>query len=95
MNPQDNAENLGDGYLEPRQVVVGSRFGDRVAITRGLSAGERVVSSGTFLIDSESQLKAAASGMGAPQSQPGGPAAPPPTESKTPGPSPPAAHRHD
>ena len=58
--------DLGDGYLEPRQVVVGSRFGDRVAITRGLSAGERVVSSGTFLVDSESQLKAAASGMGAP-----------------------------
>ena len=59
--------DLGDGYLEPRQVVVGSRFGDRVAITRGLSAGERVVSSGTFLVDSESQLKAAASGMGAPK----------------------------
>ena len=58
--------DLGDGYLEPRQVVVGSRFGDHVAITRGLSAGERVVSSGTFLVDSESQLKAAASGMGAP-----------------------------
>ena len=58
--------DLGNGYLEPRQVVVGERFGDGVAITRGLSAGERVVSSGTFLIDSESQLKAAASGMGAP-----------------------------
>jgi RND family efflux transporter MFP subunit len=58
--------DLGNGYLEPRQVVVGERFGDRVAITSGLSAGERVVSSGTFLIDSESQLKAAASGMGAP-----------------------------
>ncbi|MBI3399800.1 MAG: efflux RND transporter periplasmic adaptor subunit [Acidobacteria bacterium] len=63
--------DLGDGYLEPRQVVVGDRFGERVAITRGLSAGERVVSSGTFLIDSESQLKAAASGMGAPQHQHG------------------------
>ena len=61
--------DLGGGYLEPRQVVIGSRFGDRVAITRGLSAGERVVSSGTFLIDSESQLKAAASGMGTPQHQ--------------------------
>src|SRR6266542_5303357 len=59
--------DLGDGYLEPRQVVVGERFGDRVAITSGLSAGERVVSSGTFLIDSESQLQAAARGMGAPQ----------------------------
>jgi RND family efflux transporter MFP subunit len=61
--------DLGNGYLEPRQVVVGDRFGDRVAITSGLSAGERVVSSGTFLIDSESQLRAAASGMGAPQHQ--------------------------
>ena len=87
--------DLGNGYLEPRQVVVGSRFGDRVAITRGLSAGERVVSAGTFLIDSESQLKAAASGMGAPQPQPGGTTTPAPTLSKTPGPSPPGAHRHD
>lgn len=63
--------DLGDGYLEPREVVVGERYGDRVAVTRGLSPGERVVSSGTFLIDSESQLKAAASGMGAPQHQHG------------------------
>jgi RND family efflux transporter MFP subunit len=55
--------DLGNGYLEPRQVVVGERVGDRVTIARGLSAGERVVASGTFLIDSESQLKAAASGM--------------------------------
>jgi membrane fusion protein, copper/silver efflux system len=71
--------DLGNGYLEPRQVVVGERYGDRVAITRGLTAGERVVSSGTFLIDSESQLKAAAGGMGAPQHQHGGaPAANPP-----------------
>jgi len=59
--------DLGNGYLEPRQVVVGERFGDRVAISRGLTAGERVVSSGTFLIDSESRLKSAASGMGAPE----------------------------
>ncbi|HET6955785.1 MAG TPA: efflux RND transporter periplasmic adaptor subunit [Vicinamibacterales bacterium] len=63
--------DLGDGYLEPRQIVVGERYGDRVAITRGLAAGERVVSSGTFLIDSESQLKAAARGMGSPQHQHG------------------------
>jgi RND family efflux transporter MFP subunit len=61
--------DLGNGYLEPRQVVVGDRFGDRVAITRGLSAGERVVSSGTFLVDSESRLTAAASGMGEPKSE--------------------------
>jgi RND family efflux transporter MFP subunit len=61
--------DLGDGYLEPRPVVVGERLGDRVAITRGLSVGERVVASGTFLIDSESQLKAATQGMGAPTGQ--------------------------
>ncbi len=70
--------DLGNGYLEPRQVVVGDRFGDKVAITRGVSAGERVVASGTFLIDSESQLKAAASGMGAPQHRHGGEPAPAP-----------------
>jgi Cu(I)/Ag(I) efflux system membrane fusion protein len=58
--------DLGNGYLQPRQVVVAERLGDRVTIAQGLTAGERVVSSGTFLIDSESQLKAAASGMGSP-----------------------------
>ena len=87
--------DLGDGYLEPRQVVVGERLGDRVSITRGLSAGERVVSSGTFLIDSESQLKAAASGMGAPQHPHGGATTSRPMASKTPGPSRSEAHRHD
>lgn len=58
--------DLGDGYLEPRQVVAGERRGNRVVITRGLKAGERVVASGTFLVDSESQLKAAVRSMGAP-----------------------------
>ncbi len=87
--------DLGDGYLEPRQVVVGSRFGDRVAITRGLSQGERVVSSGTFLVDSESQLQAAASGMGKPQPQRGGATPSEPTNLKPPRQSPPESHRHD
>lgn len=96
---------LGNGYLEPRQVVIGARFGDRVAITKGLVAGERVVSSGTFLIDSESQLKAAASGMGAPQHQHGGataaqqPAAQPMDPSmpmpEQKAPTKPGVHRHD
>jgi multidrug efflux pump subunit AcrA (membrane-fusion protein) len=73
--------DLGNGYFEPRQVEVGERYGDRVTIVRGLSAGERVVSSGTFLIDSESQLTAAASGMGAPQHQHGGAPSTPTTPS--------------
>src|SRR6516165_10081083 len=61
--------NLGNGYLEPRRVTIGERFGDRVTVLHGLSAGEHVVASGTFLIDSESQLQSAARGMGAPASE--------------------------
>jgi RND family efflux transporter MFP subunit len=53
----------GNGYLEPRQVSTGQRVGDRIEITEGLAARERVVISGNFLIDSESQLKASAAGM--------------------------------
>jgi membrane fusion protein, copper/silver efflux system len=48
--------DLGNGYLEPREVITGERLGDRVEVVRGLSAGERVVTSGNFLIDSEAQL---------------------------------------
>jgi RND family efflux transporter MFP subunit len=59
--------DLGNGYLEPRTVTVGDQFGDRVAVTHGLSVGERVISSGTFLIDSESQLRAATTSMGSPR----------------------------
>ncbi len=57
----------GNGYLEPRAVTVGQRLGDRIAITSGLTAGERVVASGTFLVDSESQLRSAIGGLGAPE----------------------------
>jgi RND family efflux transporter MFP subunit len=80
--------DLGNGYLEPRQVVIGERLGDRVTITRGLSAGERVVASGTFLVDSESQLKAAAAGMGAPQHEHGGAPAAKPMDPSMPMPEP-------
>lgn len=54
--------DLGDGRLEPRAVQMGERIGDRVQILQGLRAGERVVSSGAFLVDSEAQLKGGASG---------------------------------
>ena len=53
----------GNGYLEPRQVETGERIGDRVEIIKGLSPSERIVVSGNFLIDSESQLKSSAAGM--------------------------------
>ncbi len=50
----------GNGYFEPRQVETGAREGDRIQILAGLTAGQRVVTSGAFLIDSESQLRAPA-----------------------------------
>ncbi len=53
----------GNGYLEPRQVETGERIGDRIEIIKGLSPTERIVISGNFLIDSESQLKSSAAGM--------------------------------
>ena len=49
----------GDGYLEPREIEVGPRLDDHVVVLTGLKAGERIVSSANFLVDSESQLQAA------------------------------------
>jgi membrane fusion protein, copper/silver efflux system len=48
----------GNGYFEPRLVETGRRSGDDVEVTKGLSAGERIVVSGTFFVDSESRMKA-------------------------------------
>jgi RND family efflux transporter MFP subunit len=53
----------GNGNFEPRKVTIGQQTGDRVEILSGLTAGQRIVTSGNFLIDSESQLKAAMNGM--------------------------------
>ena len=53
----------GDGYFEPRTVVVGRRLGDSVQILEGLEGGEVVATSATFFIDSESQLRAAFQGF--------------------------------
>jgi Cu(I)/Ag(I) efflux system membrane fusion protein len=61
----------GNGYLEPREVRTGEHLGDRIEILGGLKANERIVVSGTFLIDSESQLKSAASSMGGMPGMPG------------------------
>jgi RND family efflux transporter MFP subunit len=47
----------GNGYLEPRTVETGDHVGDRVVVLSGLKPGERIVTSGTFLVDSESQLR--------------------------------------
>ena len=58
----------GEGNFDPREVQTGEQAGDKIIVTRGLKSGETIVSSANFLIDSESQLKAAARGMGAPSS---------------------------
>ena len=53
----------GNGNFEPREVETGWRLGNRVEIIRGLSPGEKIVVSGTFLIDSESRMELAAAGI--------------------------------
>ncbi len=50
----------GNDQFEPREIETGWRSSDRVAVTRGLKAGERIVAAGNFLIDSESRLRQAA-----------------------------------
>ena len=53
----------GEGFFEPREVEVGWKLGNRVEITKGLEPGERIVVSGTFLIDSESRMELATASM--------------------------------
>jgi hypothetical protein len=47
---------LDEGTFEPRRVEIGDRFGDRVQALEGLTEGEKVVASGTFLVDSKSRM---------------------------------------
>ena len=62
------------GYFEPRKVITGWRFDDRVEILQGLVPGEKIVVSGNFLIDSESRMKLATVGlMAKPESEKGSP----------------------
>ncbi|QDF98377.1 efflux transporter periplasmic adaptor subunit [Azoarcus sp. DD4] len=54
---------LAEGRYKPQPVKLGARGQDFVEVSEGLKAGERVVVSANFLIDSESQLKAALSNL--------------------------------
>jgi Cu(I)/Ag(I) efflux system membrane fusion protein len=56
---------LGDGRYRSRPVTLGIESHDRVAIRSGLEAGEEIVVSGQFLIDSESNIEAALARMDA------------------------------
>ncbi len=57
---------LEGGYFEPRRVQLGQKVDNNYVVLGGLNAGERIVTSGNFLIDSESKLKAASGAMGTP-----------------------------
>ncbi len=58
---------LGEGRFQPREVKLGVEANGSHQVLEGVRAGERIVTSAQFLIDSESSLKAAVSGMaGAP-----------------------------
>ncbi|MDH3870867.1 MAG: efflux RND transporter periplasmic adaptor subunit, partial [Gammaproteobacteria bacterium] len=60
--------SLGAGRFESRTVTAGIESGDWVEILTGIDAGEAVVISGQFLIDSEASLKASMRRMGSPDS---------------------------
>jgi Cu(I)/Ag(I) efflux system membrane fusion protein len=97
---------LGEGRYQPREVRLGLRGDDHVQVLEGLSDGERVVTSANFLIDAESNLRAALSSFGGSGAEkaPSPPAPLPPAGegSMTPTPLPPAgegsmapAHQHE
>ncbi len=71
-----------EGTLVPRDVTPGMATDDRIQVLRGLSLGDTVVASATFLVDAESNLGSALGGMA---NMPGmdmqAPAAPPPRDS--------------
>ena len=48
---------LGEGRFEARQVLAGIESGNYVEIIKGVKAGESIVTSGQFLIDSEASMR--------------------------------------
>jgi Cu(I)/Ag(I) efflux system membrane fusion protein len=58
--------DIGGGRLQPRDVELGQRVEGLAEIRSGLVEGEQVALGASFLLDSESRLKAAVSAMGAP-----------------------------
>ncbi|MHB8481407.1 MAG: efflux RND transporter periplasmic adaptor subunit [Nitrospiria bacterium] len=54
----------GNGRFEPRQIKMGQRYDNEIEVLEGVKEGEPIVTSATFLIDSESKIMSAASMMG-------------------------------
>jgi membrane fusion protein, copper/silver efflux system len=65
----------GDGSFAPTEVETGIEADGKTEIRKGLEAGQKVVVSGQFLIDSESSLRGAITRMGEPQARGGDPLA--------------------
>ena len=82
--------SAGDGRFEPREVKAGDMSGDLVEVTEGVRAGEKVVVGASFLVDSESQLKAALAAVTSKPAVGGKPA----VAGKAAGKAPPAGHVH-
>jgi Cu(I)/Ag(I) efflux system membrane fusion protein len=57
----------GEGRFEPRAVKLGARAGGYAAVIEGLRDGEKVVTGANFLIDAESNLRAALQAFTAPE----------------------------
>lgn len=57
---------VGEGRFQPAEVVPGNEAGDMIEIRRGLQDGDKVVTSGQFLIDSEANVRASMQRMTAP-----------------------------
>ncbi|MBS4018200.1 efflux RND transporter periplasmic adaptor subunit [Azonexus hydrophilus] len=54
----------GEGRFEPREIKLGGRSDNHVEVLEGVKDGEQVVVAANFLIDAESNLKAAVGGFG-------------------------------
>lgn len=61
---------LDDGHFDPREVTLGARTDNAYEVLSGLKEGERVVTSGQFMLDSESQLREAIQKMLNPNASP-------------------------
>ena len=60
-NAQHVFVHTAQNMLEPRTIKVGARLADRMEVIEGLEPGDHVVTTGVFLIDSESRLRASGS----------------------------------
>jgi RND family efflux transporter MFP subunit len=68
--------NHGNGSLEPKEITTGPRVADDFVVLKGLEPHQSIVTSASFLIDSESQLQAAAGSFAPPPPGAGSNAAP-------------------